>query len=147
MELPDSSVSIRTEGTTVQLCGDSNVAEKWINGHDAMGQQLQGNIGRVQKTLNSRWKRKIAYPVAQIDHYLKHIFREHNHEADPSGEPGTEGKEMSQSIQQRTQRSGKQYVAIGMGATKPKAGAAGGVVTWTTIGKIAVPLKRHQDDE
>ena len=75
MELPDSSVSIRTEGTTVQLCGDSKVAEKWINGHDAMGQQFQGNIGRVQKTLNSRWKRKIAYPVAQIDHYLKHIFR------------------------------------------------------------------------
>ena len=33
---PDESVSVRTEGTTEQICADRNVAEKWINGHYAM---------------------------------------------------------------------------------------------------------------
>ena len=37
---PDELISIRTEGTTVQMCGDSNVAEKWIDGHYAMGQKV-----------------------------------------------------------------------------------------------------------
>ena len=42
---PDSSVSIRTEGTTVQLCGDSKVAEKWINGgHCTNGTNISGQI-------------------------------------------------------------------------------------------------------
>ena len=35
----DLSIALRTEGTTVQMCGDSNVAKKWINGHFAMGQK------------------------------------------------------------------------------------------------------------
>ena len=29
---PDESIRLRTEGATVQQCGDSNVAEKWIVG-------------------------------------------------------------------------------------------------------------------
>ena len=37
----------------------------------------------IQKTLHSLWKKKIAYPVTQIDDYVKHIFRKHNQEARP----------------------------------------------------------------
>ena len=55
LEPPVSSVTIRSDGTTVQVCGDSNVAEKWINGHSTMGQKHHGEIGRTQKTLHSWW--------------------------------------------------------------------------------------------
>ena len=34
--------------------------------------------------------KKIAYPVAQIDDYVKHIFREHNQEADHLANLGAE---------------------------------------------------------
>ena len=36
--------------------------------------------------------RKFWYPVAQIDDYVKHIFREHNQEADHLANLGTEGQ-------------------------------------------------------
>ena len=44
LEPPDSSIAIHSEGTTVQMCRDSNVAEKSINGHYSMGQKFQGTI-------------------------------------------------------------------------------------------------------
>ena len=75
LEPPDSSIAIHSEGTTVQMCG-RNVAAKSINGHYAMGQKLQGTIRHIQKTLHPWWDRKIAYRVAQVDDYVKHIFRE-----------------------------------------------------------------------
>ena len=37
----DNSIGLRTEGTTVQLYGDSHVAEKRINGQSAMGQKYK----------------------------------------------------------------------------------------------------------
>ena len=70
----DTSIQIRTEEPTGQLCGDSIVAEKWINGHYVIVQKYK-EIRRVQKTLHSGWKKKVAYPVTQIDDYVKHIFR------------------------------------------------------------------------
>ena len=39
---PDESMSTHTECTTAQMCGDSNVAEKWIDGHYAMGLKYNG---------------------------------------------------------------------------------------------------------
>ena len=33
---PDTSTTVRSEGTTVQRCGDTDVSEKWINMHYAM---------------------------------------------------------------------------------------------------------------
>ena len=33
----DKTIDIREEGTTVQLCGENEVAEKWINGQHAVG--------------------------------------------------------------------------------------------------------------
>ena len=42
VELPDTSTHTRTGGPTVQLCGDSIVAETWIIGHCAIGQKYKG---------------------------------------------------------------------------------------------------------
>ena len=73
----DKSIHTREEGPTVHLCGDSIVAEKWINCDSALGQKCRGNIGHIQKTLHSWWKRKIAFTISHIDDYVNHIFREH----------------------------------------------------------------------
>ena len=37
----DASVYTREDGTTVQLCGDSEVVGKWINGKNSLGQTYQ----------------------------------------------------------------------------------------------------------
>ena len=47
----NTTVHTRVDGTTVQLCGDSNVACKWINGEYSLGQKYRRRIGQVQKTL------------------------------------------------------------------------------------------------
>ena len=39
----DLSIAPRTEGTTVQMCGESNVAGNWINGQYAMGKIQEAN--------------------------------------------------------------------------------------------------------
>ena len=36
LDPPDLSIALRTEGTAVQLCGNSNVGDKWISGHYVM---------------------------------------------------------------------------------------------------------------
>ena len=46
----DISISYRTEGTTVQMCGDSNVAEKWINGYYALGEKYKNKMGGKSNT-------------------------------------------------------------------------------------------------
>ena len=78
------SMSFCTEGSTVPMCGDSKVAEKWING--------KAKIGHTGKTLHSWWRRKVAYPVGRIDDYVKHILREHNLEADHLANLGADGQ-------------------------------------------------------
>ena len=42
------SIAMHSEGTIVQLRGDSKVADKWINGHYAMGQRCNDNVGGIQ---------------------------------------------------------------------------------------------------
>ena len=69
----DKTIHIREEGTTVQLCGENEVAEKWINGQHAV--EIQRKHGHNQKTLHSWWKRKTAHPVSKIDDYVKHRCR------------------------------------------------------------------------
>ena len=70
--------------------------ENSINGYYALGQALgqkyRGKIGHIQKTLHSWWKRKIAFLVSQIDDYVKHIFREHDKEADHRANLGAGGQ-------------------------------------------------------
>ena len=38
------SITVPIDGTTVHLCGDDNVAEKWINGQYAVGKKYKENI-------------------------------------------------------------------------------------------------------
>ena len=57
-----------------------------------MGQKYKDQIGRIQETLHSWWKRKVAYPVGLIYDYVKHIFREHNQESHHLANLGTEGQ-------------------------------------------------------
>ena len=48
------------------LCAvNSNVAEKWINAHCAMGKKYSDNIGGLQKTLHSWWKKRVACPAGR----------------------------------------------------------------------------------
>ena len=62
------------------MCGDSNVVEKWISGPYAVVDKLKERIG-APKTLHSLWKRKMLTRVENIGVYVRHISREHNHEA------------------------------------------------------------------
>ena len=52
----------------------------------------RGIIGQVQKTLHSWWKKKIANHISKIDNFVKHVFREHNQEADLWTNSGAEGQ-------------------------------------------------------
>ena len=56
------------------------------------GKEEQRNIGGIQKTLHSWWKKHVAFPVRQIDDYAKHILWNHNREADHLANLGAEGK-------------------------------------------------------
>ena len=52
----DNTVHTREDRPTVQLCGDSNVACKWINGEFAQGTKYKDTDGKIQRILNSWWK-------------------------------------------------------------------------------------------
>ena len=70
----------REGGPLVQLCGDINVACKWINGEYAQGTKYKDTIGKIQRILHSWWKRGAA--TSCIDNFVKNIYREDNQEAD-----------------------------------------------------------------
>ena len=46
----DNTIHTRADRPTVQQCGDSNVACKWINGEFAQGTKYKDTIGKIQKT-------------------------------------------------------------------------------------------------
>ena len=71
----DNSIVSPHEGVAVQECGDSNVAEQWVNGHNAMGE--------AHRT-NRRNPENFAFLVEEV--------REHNQEAHHLAKLGTEGK-------------------------------------------------------
>ena len=85
-------VHTREDGPTVQLCGDSNVACKWINGEIAQGTKYKDTIGKIQRILHSWWKRGAATPISNIDNFVKHINREHNQGADHWAHIGAQGR-------------------------------------------------------
>ena len=76
----------------MQLCGDSNVACKWINGEFAQGVKYKETIGKFQRILHSWWKRGVATPISNIDNFVKHVYREHNQEADRGANMGAQGR-------------------------------------------------------
>ena len=53
---------------------------------------LKSFAGRIQETLHFWWKKKIAYTEAQMGDFVKHIFREHNQEADHLANLGADGQ-------------------------------------------------------
>ena len=59
----DKTITIRSEGTSVQVCGDNIVADKWINGHSRWEGSTDDQVAQSKKTLHLWWKRSVAYPV------------------------------------------------------------------------------------
>ena len=57
------------------------MACKWINGEFAQGKKYKETIGKIQ-IVHSWWKRRVAAPNSDIDYFVKHVYREHNQEAD-----------------------------------------------------------------
>ena len=86
----DTTIQIREDGPAVQVCGDSDVTCQWINGQYSLGQKYRRIIGQVQKTLHSWWGKKFANPISKVDEFVKHVFREHNREADHWASVGAE---------------------------------------------------------
>ena len=118
--------SLRTEGTTGQECGESEVAEEWINGHHARAQQDKAKIGATQKTLHSWWRRKAACLVVMIDDYVKHISREQTQEADHLANLGAEGQRKI--TVEKNQRTGRRNEDFWDGSKKTGGRSGCGVV-------------------
>ena len=88
----DNTIHTRADRPAVQLCGDSNVACKWIHGELAQGTKYKETLGKIQTILHSWWKRKVATPISNIDSFVKHVYREHNQEADHWANKGAQGR-------------------------------------------------------
>ena len=56
---------------TVQMCGDSKVAEIWINGQKTH----RDRIGVTLKTIHSWWQTRVAYPEQKSGDHVKHTER------------------------------------------------------------------------
>ena len=55
-------------------------------------QKKDEELARSTEILYLWWKRKIALPISKIDDHVKHIFREHNQEAEYWANLGAEGQ-------------------------------------------------------
>ena len=88
----DITVHTRGGGPTVQLCGESNVACKWINGEFAQGTKYKDTIGKIQKILHSWWKRGAATPISNINNFVEHVYRDHYQEAGHWADTGAQGR-------------------------------------------------------
>ena len=58
----DKSISCRNEGTTVQVCGDSNVAENWINDVVPWVKNTKGRLGTIRRRCTRGGKKKWRIP-------------------------------------------------------------------------------------
>ena len=54
--------------------------------------RTENKMESIQRTLHSLWRRNVAYPVRQVDDYVRHVLREHNQEADHLANQGAEGQ-------------------------------------------------------
>ena len=67
------------------------MADQCINGHCATGNEYKEQLGGIQYTLHSWWKRStVHFPWCKNDDYVQHSFREHNQEADHMANLGGE---------------------------------------------------------
>ena len=74
---PDKSIWTDGEGTTVMMCGDSRVADRWIDGCFAMRKKYRDVFGRIQKTTYSWCTKRVGYPVQKIRVFVKPTFKVH----------------------------------------------------------------------
>ena len=97
---------------------------KWIHGEFAQGTKYKDTIGKIQKILHSWWKRGAATPISNIDNFGKHVYREHNQEADHLANIGAQEEETLISKGKTPQQHGKRYVVSWTEASKMMVGAA-----------------------
>ena len=57
------------------MCGDSNVACKWINGEFAQGTKYKETLGKNKRIVHSWWKRRVAKPISDIDSFVNRVYR------------------------------------------------------------------------
>ena len=88
----DISVPTREGGPTVQLCGDSNVACKRINGEFGQGTEYKERTGKIQSILHSWSKRRVATPISNNDSFVKQVYKEHHQEAHHWADIGAQGR-------------------------------------------------------
>ena len=86
----DRAMWTRSEGTTVQMCRDSTVAERWINGYCDMGRSTEIRLAEPRRQCIHGGKLEWR-TCTEIGDRRTHIFREHNHEADYIVNLGAEG--------------------------------------------------------
>ena len=77
----DETIPARSEGTTVQMCEDRKAAERWIEGYCATG-TTQRQDRRSTEDYTFVVETRVPYPVQTSGDHVRHIFGEHNEEAD-----------------------------------------------------------------
>ena len=92
------------------------MACKWTNGQYFLGQKYRGRNSQVQKTVHSWWKKKIARPISKKDVLVKHVYREHNQEADHRANMGAQGQRKI--VLDKCDNSESWREATGMAASK-----------------------------
>ena len=109
---------------------------------------MSRKIGMVQKTLHHWWIRKIANPFSKADDYEKHIFREHNQEADHWANVRAEEQRKAVIDRKGNADTWKAVKRLWDARCKDTGKSGCGVVIkgvdrewWVTINRIAVSLK------
>ena len=68
--------------TEQSRCGDNKVAEKWMNGHSALGKIKETYWGNTEDSLFVKEHRRGVFSAKKNGDHVMHIYSEHNQEAD-----------------------------------------------------------------
>ena len=135
---PQTTIHIRAEGPTVQLCGDSEVAGKWINGRCA--RDTEGELAILKRRYSRDGKEK-SHTLSQRSTIT------YNQEADHSANLGADGQ--TQIVVDNANNNEKRKAVRGFwdGSSTINGRSGCGVVIkgvdrnlWIAISTIAVPL-------
>ena len=105
---PDLTVPPRPEGTTVQECGDSSVVGNGSTATTRCGKNSGKELGVFEELFihGGRWK--LPTQRTKIGDYAKHIFSEHNQEANHPASLGAGGTRKITVEKEATTRGGRQ---------------------------------------
>ena len=116
--------------------------------HSAFGKNYNEKVGGVQRTLFSRWKRKVPFSVVKIDDHVKHNVRELHQEAHHVANLGTFGKTKIKIEVVKITEEWKAIWGYFDRSNKDDVRSWCGIVIkaverekWITISKIAVPWR------